>query len=56
MLKDSPFGDARALLVTFSEVSAHRSGGDFDGNRSVTHIGTGAYQMAPPVIAVVSVQ
>jgi hypothetical protein len=28
-LKDSPFSDARALLVTFSEVSAHRSGGDF---------------------------
>lgn len=29
MLKDSPFSDAKALLVTFSEVSAHRSGGDF---------------------------
>ncbi len=29
MLRDSPFSDARALLVTFSEVSAHRSGGDF---------------------------
>jgi hypothetical protein len=29
MLKDSPFSDARALLVTFSEVSAHASGGDF---------------------------
>ncbi len=25
MLKDSPFSDAKALLVTFSEVSAHRS-------------------------------
>ena len=29
MLKDSPFSDAKALLVTFSEVSAHASGGDF---------------------------
>ena len=27
VLKDSPFGDARALLVTFSEISAHTSGG-----------------------------
>ena len=27
MLKDSPFSDARALLVTFSEVSVHSSGG-----------------------------
>jgi hypothetical protein len=26
MIKDSPFSDARALLVTFSEVTAHRSG------------------------------
>ena len=26
---DSPFGDATALLVTFSEVSAHASGGDW---------------------------
>ena len=26
MLKDSPFSDAKALLVTFSEVSAHISG------------------------------
>lgn len=26
MLKDSPFSDARSLLVTFSEVTAHRSG------------------------------
>ena len=29
MLKDSPFSDAKALLVTFSELSAHASGGDF---------------------------
>jgi hypothetical protein len=29
MLQDSPFIDARALLVTFSTVSAHLSGGDF---------------------------
>jgi len=29
MLKDSPFSDAKALLVTFSTVSAHLSGGDF---------------------------
>jgi len=29
MLKDSPFSDAKALLVTFSAVTAHRSGGDF---------------------------
>lgn len=28
MVKDSPYGDAKALLVTFSEVSAHISGGD----------------------------
>jgi len=28
MLTDSPFSDAKAVLVTFSEVSAHRSGGD----------------------------
>lgn len=26
MLRDSPFSDARAVLVTFSEVSVHRSG------------------------------
>ena len=25
MLKDSPFGDAKSLLVTFSEVDAHKS-------------------------------
>ena len=29
MLKDSPFSDAKALLVTFSAVSVHASGGDF---------------------------
>ncbi len=29
MLKDSPFSDAKALLVTFSEVSVHASGGDW---------------------------
>jgi len=29
MLKDSPFSDAKALVVTFSSVSAHLSGGDF---------------------------
>jgi hypothetical protein len=29
MLKDTPFSDAKALLVTFSTVSAHVSGGDF---------------------------
>src|SRR5215471_8923293 len=29
LLKDSPFGDAKALLVTFSAVSAHLSGADF---------------------------
>jgi hypothetical protein len=28
-MKDSPFSDAKALLVTFSIVSAHLSGGDF---------------------------
>lgn len=28
-LTDSPFSDAQAVLVTFSEVSAHLSGGDF---------------------------
>ena len=29
LLTDSPFSDAKALLVTFSDVSAHRSGADF---------------------------
>jgi uncharacterized protein DUF4382 len=29
MLQDSPFSDAKALLVTFSDVSVHASGGDF---------------------------
>jgi Domain of unknown function (DUF4382) len=29
MITDSPFSDAKALLVTFSEVSAHMSGGDW---------------------------
>jgi Domain of unknown function (DUF4382) len=29
VLKDSPFTDAKALLVTFSEVSAHLTGGSF---------------------------
>ena len=29
MLRDSPFADAKALLVTFSDVSVHSSGGDF---------------------------
>lgn len=29
MLKDSPFSDAKSLLVTFSEVSAHQTGGPF---------------------------
>jgi hypothetical protein len=29
ILKDSPFSDAKALLVTFSAVSAHITGGDF---------------------------
>src|SRR5882724_6792564 len=28
-IKDSPFSDANALLVSFSTVSAHLSGGDF---------------------------
>src|SRR5450756_1709391 len=27
LITDSPFSDARSLLVTFSEVSAHMSGG-----------------------------
>jgi hypothetical protein len=26
MIKDSPYSDAKALLVTFSEVTAHRDG------------------------------
>jgi len=29
MLTDSPFSDAKAVVVTFSEVSAHVTGGDF---------------------------
>jgi hypothetical protein len=28
-LTDSPFSDAKAVLVTFSEVSVHRNGGDW---------------------------
>jgi hypothetical protein len=28
-IKDAPFSDAKALLVTFSDVSAHASGGDW---------------------------
>ncbi len=28
MITDSPFSDAKAVLVTFSEVSVHRSDGD----------------------------
>ncbi len=30
MLTDSPFSEAQALFVTFSQVSAHRSGGTFE--------------------------
>jgi len=30
MLTDSPFSDAKALLLTFSEVSAHTTGGDWE--------------------------
>jgi hypothetical protein len=30
LIKDSPFSDAKAVLVTFSEVSAHRSGGGWE--------------------------
>ena len=26
MIKDSPYSDAKALLVTFSDVTAHRDG------------------------------
>jgi hypothetical protein len=29
MIKDAPYSSAKALLVTFSEVSAHASGGDW---------------------------
>jgi hypothetical protein len=29
-MKDSPFGDAKAVLVTFKEVSVHRSGADWE--------------------------
>jgi hypothetical protein len=29
LLKDSPFSDAKALLVTFSEVNVHASGADW---------------------------
>jgi len=31
LLKDSPFSDAKALLVTFSEVNAHAAGSGFGG-------------------------
>ena len=30
MLRDTPFSDSRAVLVTFSEVSVHRTGGAFE--------------------------
>jgi hypothetical protein len=30
-ITDSPFSDAKAVLVTFSDVSAHRPGGEGDG-------------------------
>ena len=30
MMKDSPFSDAKAVLVTFSEVSVHKSGGGWE--------------------------
>jgi len=36
MLKDSPFSDARSVLITFTDVSAHRS-----GEGGFTTIGTG---------------
>jgi hypothetical protein len=36
MLKDSPFNDAKAVLITFTDVSAHRS-----GEGGFTTIGTG---------------
>jgi hypothetical protein len=29
MLKDTPFSDAKALLVTFSDISVHTTGADF---------------------------
>lgn len=29
LLKDSPFSDAKSLLVTFSEISAHKAEGDW---------------------------
>lgn len=29
MLEDSPFSEAKSLLVTFTEVTAHRTGGEF---------------------------
>src|SRR5512140_559658 len=36
MIKDSPFSEATALLVTFSEVSAHMSGTDTTDGEWVT--------------------
>lgn len=30
MMRDSPFSDAKAVLVTFSEVSVHKSGGGWE--------------------------
>ena len=36
MLKDSPFSDAKALLITFTDVSAHR-----DGDGGFAPLGTG---------------
>lgn len=36
MLKDSPFSDAKAVLITFTDVSAHR-----DGDAGFTTLGSG---------------
>jgi hypothetical protein len=51
MLKDGPFIDVKALLITFSDVNAHLSGGNFTSLPFVS----GASRMTP-VINVVSVQ
>jgi len=38
LLKDSPFSDAKALLVTFSEVTVHTSGSGFGGDQRLPFV------------------
>ena len=38
LLKDSPFSDAKALLVTFSEVTVHAAGSGFGGDQRLPFV------------------